>query len=790
MDEEILYEPEIEESTDLYENPILVNSEDLTNKYLQEKIEENSLKNKAEALKRNVDTYQNNRKNKNLSNDLKNNSTSGLNSSSTNNVNRTNNSGGAVSDAATKLVSKTMQSKGLPPEVAQKMAESQLAQKAIQNAVNSNPLTKGIEETTKNKKTTTEEDANVDSATGSSKKILIIGAAIIGGGIIGMMLLLMLVMILPQIYIKSLGLGFAEDVASELAEEKLTEYMNDMLGYEGIGDTGEEYASSGELSDFAKQKLSNASLVSKIFIKRKYQEADLAELKEFYGSSIFNIESDDMYIVYTFYFKLYDIYTRYSDKYGVSLDLPLIMATLYEQSEDMDVVFKSNAEDYKRINLTSTDVTELDFEYDLSSYKPTKKKSEHDIELLAQGMIVNANGTYKMKSKKEYKTYLKEFIKTKYGVSDDEARSRVNYIYEFKDMYEWLAGGKTETKAEIYNTVGNDAWWWPIGSRETTEVNGKTFATGEPEFIHITSYYGMRNLGGDTSAFHHGIDIKGIYRQTNVIATRAGVVIRAKDGYKDDNKNIDNCSTANYVVIQHDDGTYSKYWHLAKGSVNKYVTVGTRVEQGQVIGQTASSGCSTGTHLHFQLEDASGTSFNPLDVVSTENPRPISTNSSLLSFLHSWEGTPQAEGDDYIVFDDGAGNLTVGWGIALKWNGDRFKEYGIDVTNYKLGSKIPINIVDNIESQILAENMEYVLNVLAEASITLKEYQIDALVSRKYNFNINGFTAAYKEYGNTQALYDNFMNKPVTSNGKYLRGLVRRREAEWNLFHNGVYEHN
>ena len=62
-------------------------------------------------------------------------------------------------------------------------------------------------------------------------------------------------------------------------------------------------------------------------------------------------------------------------------------------------------------------------------------------------------------------------------------------------------------------------------------------------------------------------------------------------------------------------------------------------------------------------------------------------------------------------------------------------------------------------------------------------------MSRKYNTcNISGFCEKYKAYGNTQALYNNWMSKPVTDKrGNRLAGLVKRRQAEWNLFHNGVY---
>lgn len=73
----------------------------------------------------------------------------------------------------------------------------------------------------------------------------------------------------------------------------------------------------------------------------------------------------------------------------------------------------------------------------------------------------------------------------------------------------------------------------------------------------------------------------------------------------------------------------------------------------------------------------------------------------------------------------------------------------------------------------------------------LEPYQIDALTSRAFNCGIggatSGFVKAYNEYGNTDALYENLLNKPVTSKGQVAPGLVKRRKAEWDLFHTGYY---
>jgi LysM repeat protein len=57
---------------------------------------------------------------------------------------------------------------------------------------------------------------------------------------------------------------------------------------------------------------------------------------------------------------------------------------------------------------------------------------------------------------------------------------------------------------------------------------------------------------------------------------------------------------AKYIVIEHSNGVQTLYAH---NNAN-YVTVGQRVEQGQVIGEVGSTGNSTGPHVHFEVRGA------------------------------------------------------------------------------------------------------------------------------------------------------------------------------------------
>jgi murein DD-endopeptidase MepM/ murein hydrolase activator NlpD len=59
-------------------------------------------------------------------------------------------------------------------------------------------------------------------------------------------------------------------------------------------------------------------------------------------------------------------------------------------------------------------------------------------------------------------------------------------------------------------------------------------------------------------------------------------------------------SEANFVTIQHDDGSMAHYWHLQKNGV--VVNLGDTVKTGQVIGYSGNTGYSAFPHLHFEVQ--------------------------------------------------------------------------------------------------------------------------------------------------------------------------------------------
>ena len=420
--------------------------------------------------------------------------------------------------------------------------------------------------------------------------------------------------------------------------------------------------------------------------------------------------------------------------------------------------------------------------------------------------ILNKTGHKKMSelSTDEYKEYEDEIV---------EARTKiVNKIKLILDSYGDFAETPTSSWISISGGMysyapSSNNFWWPIGGSEVTGSGDVQMAIGEPTRTAISSRYGPRT--NPDPGFHYGIDIGGAIGVDYVIAVKSGTVVYSSKTSGDNCEDLSAYGSScgggygNKVIIQHNDGSYSLYAHMAHNSV--IVDTGQGVSQGQVIGKVGSSGSSTGGHLHFELRIGSNEKLSakdPLLYMSPTEPRKTNTEfvmdedgnyvsdgslSNAIAFIHKWEGTPKSAGDFYVAFDDGFGNVTIGWGVVPSSNSNKFTAMGVDPTAIKIGDRVSKLIVDNIEQQIVQEKIDSIKATLSNNGIVLQPYQVDALLSRSYNYNISGFVDAYNRYGTTQAMYDNYMSTPITSRGVVAPGLIRRRKAEFILFSTGNY---
>ncbi len=393
---------------------------------------------------------------------------------------------------------------------------------------------------------------------------------------------------------------------------------------------------------------------------------------------------------------------------------------------------------------------------------------------------------------------------------DDLITIRKSIVANIKSI---LASRGTKVDNMNLLNVSNSLYWWPIGGSEITiDGSGNQFALGEPSSIKLSSLFGYRldPVYKIPDTFHHGIDI-GAPLETNIIAVRDGNVVEINNDCVSYGDLECGSRWGNYIIVSHGDGNYSIYAHIHENTI--VVGVGDSVRQGQVIAKVGSSGKSTDPHLHFEIRVGSTnkeSAVDPLNYISVENPRPVSSvNSSFEAMLVCLESAgPDDGGANYVVYNDayGAnieykrpignkGTLTVGPGVTLIWQKDRFARYGIlydtesdsDSNYYFEGALIPKDIVDKVYFDVITSNYDSIRSVLTKNGIALGQPQIDALALFMYNAgSIKDFVEMYKTYGNTDGLYDNFFAKYTAALGSSTT-LAGRRSAEWELFHSSQY---
>ncbi|MBI5420790.1 MAG: peptidoglycan DD-metalloendopeptidase family protein [Parcubacteria group bacterium] len=108
--------------------------------------------------------------------------------------------------------------------------------------------------------------------------------------------------------------------------------------------------------------------------------------------------------------------------------------------------------------------------------------------------------------------------------------------------------------------------------------------------VNIRGYFGAPTVGYNQGVLHatNAVDIANACG-TNVVAAAEGLVVEAKSGW--------NGGYGNYIKIEHPNGVFTKYAHLA----SLVAGYGDYVAKGQVVGLMGNTGKATGCHLHFEV---------------------------------------------------------------------------------------------------------------------------------------------------------------------------------------------
>jgi murein DD-endopeptidase MepM/ murein hydrolase activator NlpD len=153
-----------------------------------------------------------------------------------------------------------------------------------------------------------------------------------------------------------------------------------------------------------------------------------------------------------------------------------------------------------------------------------------------------------------------------------------------------IAEDKT-VKQDTFRTVSEEREW-----------NGR-FAP--PVDARISDVFGtQRTFNGKVQSSHQGLDY-AVPQGTPIAALNSGTVLLARPLYFE----------GNCIVIDHGQGLLSLYLHLSDFKVHE----GERVERGQQLGLSGSSGRATGPHLHIAVR-WQGVYLNPETLMKLDLP--------------------------------------------------------------------------------------------------------------------------------------------------------------------------
>lgn len=126
-------------------------------------------------------------------------------------------------------------------------------------------------------------------------------------------------------------------------------------------------------------------------------------------------------------------------------------------------------------------------------------------------------------------------------------------------------------------------------------------------------FYCDKSPDSHTDRYSHAVDLL-VPDGTLVYASRAGTVVDLVEDNTIYGKGPSFAKYLNYVTIDHHDGFYSQYAHLAAASPASYgIHVGKQVVRGQALAKVGKCGWvdfgDNGDHLHFMVFRTDGDSF-------------------------------------------------------------------------------------------------------------------------------------------------------------------------------------
>lgn len=138
-------------------------------------------------------------------------------------------------------------------------------------------------------------------------------------------------------------------------------------------------------------------------------------------------------------------------------------------------------------------------------------------------------------------------------------------------------------------------------------IRGSAFAKHDDNYLYRLPFSSgamvpvSQGYHGETS--HKGLSAYAVDFPvpigTPVYAAREGIVIGSEGSNTLGGASPEYRRYANYVIVEHADGTMGNYFHLRQNGTA--VVVGQKISKGDLIGYSGNTGYSSGPHLHFSV---------------------------------------------------------------------------------------------------------------------------------------------------------------------------------------------
>lgn len=209
----------------------------------------------------------------------------------------------------------------------------------------------------------------------------------------------------------------------------------------------------------------------------------------------------------------------------------------------------------------------------------------------------------------EYEKQTCESAKEEIKTSKDELENQKKLLDSNKNKKQKLVSSLSEEEKELQKKLEEMEEDREKIAQELAKVTSSVDENLEPSKSGYINPIKGKTKANITTDYHGYITLKGNHTGVDFACGAGTPVVAVKDGTVVISKALKNPngtyrSYGEYIAIDHYDGTVTIYAHLLENS--RKVSVGTKVLQGEKIGEVGSTGKSTGAHLHFEVRINNG----------------------------------------------------------------------------------------------------------------------------------------------------------------------------------------